>query len=137
MRWKQFIDAEANKFAEMTKKFSETTGIKVRLEAGIAKNHAIVEQSTDEERRDIARKNLAVLEKRKEKLGEIRQFILKAAGQMDLIENSFRLLADQIVTMRSVQEMGGQLDELMDGVEAVQSTERETAAMLGSAELAR
>lgn len=33
LRWKQFIDAEFNKFAEMTKKFTETTGVKVKLEA--------------------------------------------------------------------------------------------------------
>jgi len=33
LRWKQFIDAEYDKFAEETKKFSETTGVKVKLEA--------------------------------------------------------------------------------------------------------
>jgi multiple sugar transport system substrate-binding protein len=33
LRWKQFIDAEFNKFAEHTKKFTETTGVKVKLEA--------------------------------------------------------------------------------------------------------
>src|SRR6266436_5892745 len=33
LRWKQFIQAEFDKFAEQTKKFSEKTGIKVKLEA--------------------------------------------------------------------------------------------------------
>jgi multiple sugar transport system substrate-binding protein len=33
LRWKQFIDAEFNKFAEQTKKFTEATGVKVKLEA--------------------------------------------------------------------------------------------------------
>jgi multiple sugar transport system substrate-binding protein len=33
LRWKQFIQAEFDKFAELTKKFSETTGVKVKLEA--------------------------------------------------------------------------------------------------------
>jgi multiple sugar transport system substrate-binding protein len=33
LRWKQFIDAEFNKFAEQTKKFTEMTGVKVKLEA--------------------------------------------------------------------------------------------------------
>ncbi|HLG81214.1 MAG TPA: ABC transporter substrate-binding protein [Bradyrhizobium sp.] len=33
LRWKQFIQAEYDKFAELTKKFSDTTGVKVKLEA--------------------------------------------------------------------------------------------------------
>ena len=37
-------------------------------------------------------------------------------GQLDLIENSFQLIADQIVTMQSPHELTGQLDELLDGV---------------------
>jgi multiple sugar transport system substrate-binding protein len=33
LRWKQFIQAEFDKFAELTKTFSEKTGVKVKLEA--------------------------------------------------------------------------------------------------------
>src|SRR5436305_13396546 len=33
LRWKQFIQAEFDKFAEQTKKFSEKTGVKAKLEA--------------------------------------------------------------------------------------------------------
>ncbi|MGY4296094.1 spermidine/putrescine-binding protein [Bradyrhizobium sp. i1.4.4] len=33
LRWKQFIQAEFDKFAEQTKKFSEKTGVKIKLEA--------------------------------------------------------------------------------------------------------
>src|SRR6202008_2599745 len=33
LRWKQFIQAEYDEFAAQTKKFAETTGIKVRLDA--------------------------------------------------------------------------------------------------------
>jgi hypothetical protein len=51
---------------------------------------------------------------------------------MDLIENTFRLLADQIVTMHSPKELGGQLDGLIDGVEAVRSTARETESFVQS-----
>ena len=65
-----------------------------------------------------------------DKLGEISQFISKARGQMNLIDNTFQLLADQIVTMRSPKELGGQLDELIDGVEAVRTTARETEALM-------
>lgn len=81
----------------------------------------------------LAQKNLAILMKRREKLAEIRDYVSQAKAQMELIENTFRLLADQIVTMRSPRELSGQLDELMDGVEAVRSTARETEALLEAA----
>jgi hypothetical protein len=57
-----------------------------------------------------------------------------ARGQLDLIENSFQLIADQIVTMQSPQELSGQLDELLNGVEAIRETARDTEALLGSSE---
>ncbi len=72
--------------------------------------------------------------KRKEKYGEIRGYLSSARGQLELIENTFRLLADQIVTMRSPTELGGQLDELLDGVEAVRQTARETDRLLQTLE---
>ncbi len=84
----------------------------------------------DPEQRKVAQKNLDVILKRQDKLKEIRSFIDKAMGQMDLIENTFGLLADQIVSMRSPKELSGQLDDLSDGVEAVKTTARETDALL-------
>ena len=86
----------------------------------------------DKERRAIALKNLGVLQARKAKVAEIRQYLVTVRGQQDLIENTFKLLADQIVTMRSPQELSGQLDELMDGVEAVKQTARETDKLMQS-----
>ncbi|HYP53464.1 MAG TPA: hypothetical protein VEQ42_07980, partial [Pyrinomonadaceae bacterium] len=81
---------------------------------------------------DIARKNLAIIKKRLEKLQEIRNYLSIAYGQLDLIENSFQLIADQIVTMQSPQELSGQLDELLDGVESIKQTAVETERLLGS-----
>jgi hypothetical protein len=80
----------------------------------------------------VAKRNLAVVAKRLEKLAEIRRYLAVARGQLDLIENSFQLIADQIVTMRSPQELSGQLDELLDGVEAVRETSREAERFLAS-----
>jgi hypothetical protein len=69
--------------------------------------------------RSIAKKNLDIIVKRTEKLGQIRDYLNTARGQLDLIENTFDLIADQIVTMQSPREMSGQLDDLMTGVETV------------------
>jgi len=83
---------------------------------------------------DIARKNLAIVDKRIGKMEEIRRYLSVAYGQLDLIENSFQLIADQIVTMQSPQELSGQLDELLDGVEAIRETSRDTEQLLGAIE---
>jgi hypothetical protein len=82
----------------------------------------------------IAKKNLTIVEKRIEKMEEIQRYLSVAYGQLDLIENSFQLIADQIVTMQSPQELSGQLDELLDGVEAIRETTRDTEKLLGSIE---
>lgn len=83
---------------------------------------------------EIAKKNLAIVEKRIGKMEEIRRYLSVAYGQLDLIENSFQLIADQIVTMQSPQELSGQLDELLDGVEAIRETSRDTEQLLGTIE---
>jgi len=104
------------------------------IERDLRRYHQILEKDPDENKRDLARKNIEVLERRKAKYGEIRGYLSSARGQLELIENSFRLLADQIVTMQSPTELGGQLDELMDGVEAVRQTTRDTERLLQTIE---
>lgn len=98
------------------------------LERDMSRYQRMVDHATEDDARHLASKNLEVLTQRREKIAEIRRFVTKAYGQMDLIENTFRLLGDQIVTMRSPRELGGQLDELIGGVEAVRTTARETEA---------
>ncbi len=88
----------------------------------------------DGQQGDIAKKNLAIVDKRIEKMHEIDRYLSVAKGQLDLIENSFQLIADQIVTMQSPQELSGQLDELLDGVEAIRETTRDTEQLLGNIE---
>ena len=83
-----------------------------------------------DEETNIARKNLAVILKRLEKMKEIHHYLMVARGQLDLIENSFQLIADQIVTMQSPQELTGQLDELLDGVESIKQTAVDTERLL-------
>jgi hypothetical protein len=79
---------------------------------------------------EIAEKNLAIINKRFDKMKEIHHYLTLARGQLDLIENSFQLIADQIVTMQSPQELTGQLDELLDGVESIKQTAADTERLL-------
>jgi hypothetical protein len=95
----------------------------------ILKGQDTVQHKRDSET-DIARKNLAVIMKRFDKMKEIHHYLTLARGQLDLIENSFQLIADQIVTMQSPQELTGQLDELLDGVESIKQTAADTERLL-------
>ncbi|HXQ74698.1 MAG TPA: hypothetical protein VN844_29600 [Pyrinomonadaceae bacterium] len=88
------------------------------------------DQSIHDSQADIAAKNLTVIMKRFEKMKEINSYLTLARGQLDLIENSFQLIADQIVTMQSPQQLSGQLDELLDGVESIKQTAADTEKML-------
>jgi hypothetical protein len=67
-----------------------------------------------------------VLQKRMEMMKEIQNFLARARGQMNLIENSVRLLRDQVLTMASPDQLGEQLDDLITGVDAVQASAKET-----------
>jgi hypothetical protein len=87
--------------------------------------------AADDPEAQIARKNVDVTDKRIAKLDEIRHYLQVARGQLDLIENSFQLLVEQIVTMQSPRELSGQLDELLDGVEAIRETTRDTEKIIG------
>jgi hypothetical protein len=77
-------------------------------------------------RREMAQRNLEVVEKRLARAEELRTYLGTAKGQLDLIENTFRLLADEIVSMRSPGELGARLEDLRAGVEAVRETAKET-----------
>lgn len=81
---------------------------------------------------DIAKRNLAIILRRQDKMKEIRRYLSVAQGQLDLIENSFQLIADQIVTMQSPQQLSTQLDELLDGVESIRQATIDTEQMLNS-----
>jgi hypothetical protein len=114
-RYRQYLDSVDEDQLEKVRR---------RYEAG-------VKLKGDDETAGLAQKNLDVVTKRLEKVLEIKRYLSRAEGQLDLIENSFQLIADQIVTMQSPQELTGQLDELLDGVQAIRDTARDTEKILG------
>ena len=68
---------------------------------------------------------------RLETIKEIETFLARARGQMNLIENSVRLLRDQALTMTSPDQLTEQLDDLLSGVDAVQASVKEAEALIG------
>jgi hypothetical protein len=86
-----------------------------------------------DERRTVAQKNLEVLLSRKDRYMELRRSLQTARGQMDLMENTFLLLADEIVGMQNPTELGARLDGLREGVAAVRETSKETERYMQAA----
>jgi len=72
-----------------------------------------------DKRRAVAKKNMDVLEQRRRRWDDLRQGVQAARGQMDLMENTFKLLGDEIVTMSTPEALGARLDDLRIGVEAI------------------
>ncbi len=101
------------------------------LERQIKAQQGLQEKMTDEAVRDLAGKNASVLQKRLETIKEIETFLARARGQMNLIENSVRLLRDQALTMTSPDQLTEQLDDLLSGVDAVQASVKEAEALIG------
>lgn len=97
--------------------------------------HNLEKTLKDEAAQQIARKNAQVLEKRMETIKEIQNFLARARGQMNLIENSVRLLRDQALTMASPDQLGEQLDDLLTGVAAIQESAREHEAIFSKISL--
>jgi len=89
---------------------------------------------TPDAERGVAKKNYEVILKRIDKLRDIHNYLGVARGQLDLIENSFQLISDQIVTMQSPAELSGQLDDLLDGVDSIRQTAIDTEKILGTME---
>jgi uncharacterized protein YoxC len=99
------------------------------LQRQLKTQETIEERQTDPAVKDISRKNQQVLKKRLETIDEIEKFLARARGQMSLIENTVRLLRDQVLTMASPNQLGEQLDDLLTGVDAVQQSVRDTEAI--------
>lgn len=82
-------------------------------------------------RREVATKNMDVLRQRRARYEDLCRTIQVTRGQLELIEQTFRLLGDEIMTMASPRELGGRIDELRLAVDAVRETADESFGTLG------
>lgn len=99
------------------------------LERQLRAQEAISDKMSDAQVKELAQKNINVIKKRQQTIVEIENFLARARGQMNLIENSVRLLRDQALTMTSPNQLAEQLDDLMTGVAALQASTQETEAI--------
>ena len=102
------------------------------LERNLAAQKSLAEKTDQPDIRSLAEKNANVLEKRLATIRDITNFLARARGQMNLIENSIRLLRDQALTMASPEQLTEQLDDLLTGVDAVQQSAKDQEAILSN-----
>jgi len=107
------------------------------LEAELRSAEEAAARAMDAERRELARLNLDVLCARRDKIDELRAHVGRLRAQLDLIENTFKLVADEVREMEVTQVTGGpgaigkKLEEVLEGVELVRAIEKDRRQMLG------
>jgi hypothetical protein len=82
-----------------------------------------------DKRRAVAKKNIEVLEQRRNRWDDLKKSAQTARGQMELMENTFKLLGDEIVTMSTPEALGARLDDLRIGVEAIREASTDDQAL--------
>ncbi len=93
-----------------------------RLRKEIARQKEVASASGgDPETSALAARNADLLEKRAGTLEELGRLVQRTRAQMSVIENTFSLLRDQIVSLKPPQDIKGQLDEIVAGVDAVRA----------------
>lgn len=100
------------------------------LEGEVSRQRTIIHKTAEGGPQQLARKNLELLEKRLAKATEIRRQVRTSRAQLNLIDNTVRLLRDQIVTMESPEELQDQLDELVSSIDAIDASAKETDALM-------
>lgn len=100
------------------------------LDRQLKAQETIAQKMSDPGVRELAEKNGEVLKKRIATIKDIETFLARARGQMNLIENSVRLLRDQALTMTSPEALTEQLDDLLIGVDAVQQSVKDAEALI-------
>src|SRR3990167_6988585 len=79
--------------------------------------------------REGARKNLALIERRIESDGAVRQQLRAARASLNGVESTVKLLRDQVIAMDSPRALAGTLDELVESMKAVDASIRETESV--------
>lgn len=131
------LETEIDKVDDLVDAFLELAGACARwerhlksvdfddLESELRRAEADASQALDADRRATAKKNLGVLMQRQGGLADLREKLAGARAQMELIENSFKLLGDQVMVISSPKDIRAQLDDLLVGVEAVREMTRD------------
>ena len=82
----------------------------------------------------VLQQNMDLLTKRKEILDTIATNMRQVSAQLDAIENTFELVNDRVVSMKSPEQISGELQTVVENVDMTASVIQETAPMLEEAQ---
>jgi hypothetical protein len=91
----------------------------------------LAKRSDDPQAQLLNIKSASLIQKRIDTAKNIETSLIRAAAQMDVIENTFRLLYDQLVNMKSTAGVNETIDDVLAGVEAVRSVITDSDLMVG------
>ncbi len=89
-----------------------------------------LERTYDADTQRITRQNLEILEKRLERIEAIQRDYLNLQAQLEVIEDTFQLVNDQMVSLRSPGALGIDLNQIVSGVEMTEAVLQETNALI-------
>jgi hypothetical protein len=92
-----------------------------KLRRDLAVQKKLADAGGDAEACALAAQSADLLEKRIGTLEEMGRLIQRTRGQMGVIQNTFSLLRDQMVSLQPPQDVHEQLDQIVAGVSAVRA----------------
>lgn len=95
-----------------------------------------LDRTQDGDTHRIIRQNLEILEKRLERIEAIQKGYLNLQAQLEVIEDTFQLINDQMVSLRTPDALGIDLNQIVSGVEMTESVLQETNALIDNQYLA-
>lgn len=95
-----------------------------------------IERTQDSDTQRIIRQNLEILEKRLERIEAIQKGYLNLQAQLEVIEDTFQLINDQMVSLRTPDALGIDLNQIVSGVEMTEAVLQETNALIADQYLA-
>ena len=91
-------------------------------------------QETDDGVKKVLQQNLDLLNRRKEILDGVVKNMRVVAGQLDAIENTFELINDRVVSMKSPEQISADLQAVVENVDMTANVIEETAPLLEQAQ---
>lgn len=88
------------------------------------------ERTVDPATRRIIEQNLDILHKRHERFGAIQRGYFHVQAQLEVVEDTFHLVSDQMVSLRAPDTLKIDLGQIISGVETTEAVLLETNALV-------
>ncbi len=99
------------------------------VEQELSRQSRVVEETTDPQARKLAEQGLDLLRRRIEKTQALHNKVRASVLTLNMLENTIRLLRDQVVNMESTEELATHMRSLMQSVDAIVASAQETEAV--------